>query len=185
MAHAGNQCIRCGRRAGWIGADARLDAFPALNFLLPTPPAAAQMMGDAIYSLVTVVSAVTVLTTFWFVRKAIDEQHAYGRGKLWVLAVALISVAIAFSAFALLYFDVFGLLLADQHPSGSLFVAATALASAVTCFFGWRYIRKAAESLNSSEIRTHAQQLRVGMFLSSGVLVAALLSSAGLGFVDP
>lgn len=177
------RCTACGTRIGWIAllVDSGL---MALKLAVGLQTGSRAMMADALYSLVDVISALLVLSSFKLSRKGVDENHPYGHGKVEFLAIATVSLCIAAFAVLLLH-RVAEDLVRGGHPGVSPLAAATAGLSVVACLLVYGYARCVGTSLNSPILITHAEHHKADAISSVAVLVSIVLSWVGLGLLDP
>jgi len=175
--------LNSGMRVGWVGLT--VDSILAAGKLVGAWYTGSRaLFGDALYSLIDVLSALAVLGTFRVSRKKVDEEHPYGYGKIEFLAVVFVSLVIASFAVLLLYRVAHDLISGAPHTPSPI-VTVVALISVVACLTIWQYAKRVGKRLNSPVILTNAEHHHADLISSSAVLVAALLSWVGLGFADP
>lgn len=174
--------MRCGTWVGWIGLGVGM-TLVVVKVAVGLKTGSRAVMADALYSIIDVVSAIMVIASVGVSRRAVDDEHPYGYGKIEFLAVTFVSFCIAAFA-AVLFHRVASDVVSGVHQGANPMAAAAAAVSMIACLLVSRHASCVAARLGSPIIATHAEHNKVDAISSFAVLIGITLTWLGLGMVD-
>lgn len=143
------------------------------------------VLGDALHSSVDALNNVVFIVLTAFAAQAPDEDHPYGHGKFEVVGALGIVIFLSVAGFELLKSAVERLL--HSHPAPN--VTATDLlllgvTLAANIWVAW-YEARRGRALDSPLLLADSAHTRGDVFITTGVIVGALLGRAGFQWADP
>jgi cation diffusion facilitator family transporter len=178
-----SNCLRCGRRAGWVGVWVNV-AMVILKVTVGITAGSRACLADALHSGTNIVTAFAIFLCRKWIGKPVDEGHPYGHGKVEFLAAAAVSAVI-------IVLTIFLVITSLEHvlykpvPPPHLTAMLIALVSIATNEMLFRYFRCVGTELRSQTIIANAWANRADCFSSSAVVVGVVGAQLGFHHLDP
>jgi cation diffusion facilitator family transporter len=143
------------------------------------------VLGDAVHSSVDALNNVLFMALMRVAGRAPDADHPYGHGKFEVVGALGIVVFLSVACFELIKGAVQRLVGAAPPPIlSNLDLAMLVFTLGVNVWVAWYEARRGRE-LESQLLLADAAHTRVDVFITMGVIAAALLARGGVQHVDP
>lgn len=129
---------------------------------------------DAVNNLTDSLSSIITIAATKLSLKPADHGHPYGYGRIEYLSSAIISAIVLYAGISSLIESVSKI----AHPGKPEYSAAALLVLAVGVIvkiFLYRFVKRTADAVGSKALKASAEEARFDIFLSSSVLIAAVL----------
>ncbi|MBI5538298.1 MAG: cation transporter [Deltaproteobacteria bacterium] len=175
------KCSACGTRFAWINLVTNT-GLAALKASIGVLTGSEALVVSSLYSINDVLSAAAVLTSLRMAKRAPNDEHPFGYGKVEFLAVGAVSVVLAASVCFFVY-EAFSLFSGEQgSPSG--LAATVALLSLTVSEVLARRGFCVARKLDSPALHTSAEHNRADAISSGAVLVGICGAALGIPVLD-
>jgi cation diffusion facilitator family transporter len=159
-------------------------AVVAVKVVIGVKTGSLSVLGDAVHSSVDALNNIAFMVLMRLADAAPDEDHPYGHGKFESLGALFILIFLSVTCFELLKSSFGGLLHNAVVPRiRGVHLALLAATIVINLCVTW-YERRRGLELASHLLVADAAHTRVDVFISTGVLLGAVLMRFGVRYID-
>lgn len=174
--------IRQAEKGAWISILSYI-VLSSLKLVMAFIGDSEALRADGLNNLTDIISSIAVLIGLKISRKPADDVHRYGHYRAEYISSLIASFIMAGVGIQIIL-DAGSAILTSKTTNPDMLTAWTALFSAVSMYFVYRYNKKLAIQVSSSALTAAAQDNKSDAIVSVGTFIGILGSQLGIAWLD-
>lgn len=174
--------IKQAEKGAWISILAYI-FLSSLKLVIASIGDSEALRADGLNNLTDIISSIAVLIGLKISRKPADDVHRYGHYRAEYISSLIASFIMAGVGIQIIL-DAGSAILTSKTTDPDMLTAWTALFSAVSMYFVYRYNKKLAIQVSSSALTAAAQDNKSDAIVSIGTFIGILGSQLGISWLD-